>query len=909
MADEKNLALEGLKDWNFNLDQLPAQIKDVAKQLYTNLIVAPMAMTAGQVARLTQEAVGEKNEWYDPQWWNKKVQQEVFDKYGYRAETEPGLAVAPALNENNPAMRVMNAPVEIALKAKKFAESKGMQGVGPSSEDLGEMLGSAPVMAAGFMTKPKKAPLFPEMYQRGAFSDLASRNEMLPLSAKNARYPDIEAITKMRPLDVPPEMLQKEPLFKYPTFFFDQIMDWPEIFELSPELRNRTVTFYDHTAPSTLKQYGGFVDNNNRMFINLESIRSGRLTLPQIFQHETQHIHGRELGWPEGAHVDQQVVAPALDGPETYLADYLYRAYTGDWKNTGTTAKTSHEWLSEKVKDWSKMYKRDPKTLEKVRSWFRDLDDEILSDPMKYGDTLWYASKGKSLSNTEYHHTWGEVYARAAEQGLSLEDMYHKDPLEGVRQVPEDYNDIIVLKGRKIPARIIGMAESGAKESPKGWVNKTAEEMLNQKTTKPRTIMYHTEDKGPKGGGYTVQMNTGEVPETGYMVGMKPNDQVTVLERKLREADIRGEVKRLEPDLNRPDVYFGTWRQDSTGKRYMEISKRFEKSEDNSLRKATKFGEETRQEALVDLETKEYLPIGQWKEFVTSDEFHQRMAEMKQIGEDYLKTHPSQDWWGTDAFTDVYGEQYRPQIAGYSGITSMGKAPTPNIQWMTELMRREIKGEPLYQPNWRIPAGTMTFTEGKKFPLLEKQEGNLKAAHEGRLQDIGTKTTGAKIRNMAQAMMGDENAAAFDRWWARFAEDPKKGVYTGVKEGAVPGGSYQFLLDQVKASADKAGVTVRDFAAQVWTGVKNMVETTKELYGQDFSKSATNDYRAFGDVFNELIDKKAKFLGISREKMVEGLRKGDLTLLSAIFSTAAGGAILDWYLDSLESRDELSDVR
>ncbi|MSO81054.1 MAG: hypothetical protein EXQ97_05415, partial [Alphaproteobacteria bacterium] len=147
-----------------------------------------------------------------------------------------------------------------------------------------------------------------------------------------------------------------------------------------------------------------------------------------------------------------------------------------------------------------------------------------------------------------------------------------------------------------------------------------------------------------------------------------------------------------------------------------------------------------------------------------------------------------------------------------------------------------------------------------------------------------------KVREEAAALLGDPNAAVFDRHWARLAEDPARGIFTATQEGVItPGKQYGQLKQSVADYAKTTGRSVRDVSADIWTGIRETIKNKSELFGQRYRGSAiTGDSKSYADHFEELIADKAKHLGITLKQMEAKLRAGDATLMSALLATPVG---------------------
>lgn len=121
-------------------------------------------------------------------------------------------------------------------------------------------------------------------------------------------------------------------------------------------------------------------------------------------------------------------------------------------------------------------------------------------------------------------------------------------------------------------------------------------------TTTPERILYETRNNG----GYSVNLLTGERPKSGYMVGKYANDDphnIVIDSDKVTPAVVRGHAKKNASELEKPDMYYGTWIGDD-GKAYFDVSRRFDKLED-----AFAFGRKTKQDAVFDVKNQEGIPI------------------------------------------------------------------------------------------------------------------------------------------------------------------------------------------------------------------------------------------------------------------------------------------------------------
>lgn len=409
-------------------------------------------------------------------------------------------------------------------------------------------------------------------------------------------------------------------------------------------------------------------------------------------------------------------------------------------------------------------------------------------------------------------------------------------------------------------------------------------------TTTPGRIINKTKANQ----GYSVNLVTGETPTEGLMVGQYRNtDPRNVVTDKLTTRTLADFANANEGQLLKDDRFLGTWFNKDDGKYYIDVSRKFDPS---NKRLATKTGERTGQLKGYDVGKGDEFPIGNWEDFVRSPEFQARLDQMAMEGRAYLDNFPAAQWWDMHGgpFERVYGSQNMPQVAGFTASTAPNAAPRENLQTMSEYMRRQIKGEPILQPEWIVPEGMMTRQPGKQIGMETSRARNLERSSEGLLGELRQD----KVREEAQAMMGDPNAAVFDRHWARLAEDPSRGIYTASSEGVVePGKQYLTLKDSVAEAAARAGRSLRDYSADVWTGIREHIKNNSELFGQRFRGSAiTGDSKSYADHFEDLIRDKAKHLGITVSEMEERLRKGDANLMSLVLGTPLGYAVYRSYV-------------
>ncbi len=395
------------------------------------------------------------------------------------------------------------------------------------------------------------------------------------------------------------------------------------------------------------------------------------------------------------------------------------------------------------------------------------------------------------------------VVANAQQPGLLWsqlsEDMkkYRQDSLDNygdmksvVPEVKERAVDEFSRGGMELGGLGGSMQVAGTKIAP--FVKQG---LLGQfETTTPGRIINKT--KANKG--YSVNLPTGAIPSEGLMMGVYRNsDPRNLVADKLQRTLLEQFAETNKVPLSSESKYLGTWVNPDNGKTYVDISRLFPEKD---LRQATKFGERTGQLAGYNVGKQTSFPVGNWNEFVRSPEFAGRLDDMAQEGRAYLNQFPNEgQWWDMHGgpFERVYGTQNMPQVAGFTASTAPNSAPRENLQTMSEYMRRHIKGEPVIQPEWRVPAGEMTRQEGKKIGMEKSRSANLNKTSLGLLDQLRQD----KVREEALAMMGDPGAVVLDRHWARLAENPKAGIFTAAQEGIIePGKQYLTLLGHVSGS-------------------------------------------------------------------------------------------------------------
>jgi hypothetical protein len=421
--------------------------------------------------------------------------------------------------------------------------------------------------------------------------------------------------------------------------------------------------------------------------------------------------------------------------------------------------------------------------------------------------------------------------------------------------------------------------------------SKKVTEGLGQfKSTKPSEIYNKT-----MGGGYSVNVPTGDIPNEGLMMGIYKNtDPRNKVLDKLTKKDIEQQYLTNKKALDQTDNYFGTWLEPETNKTYLDVSKRFEP---NDLRKAVKFGERTNQIAGYNVGKGESFPVGNWNDYIKSNELSNRLHEANKWGADYLAQHPTVNWWdlkGTP-IADVYGLNENPEglkrMAGFLAATSPVSDVPRNARIGSEYYRRWLANEPVRQPNFRMPENSVFETAGNMMPMESGRANNLKAAYEGRINDLRNE----KVNNMGLALMGDPNAVVLDRHMAAVMEDPSKNIFTAAEKGIFPSGKpYADAKDIFIQQAQQANppLSPRDFSANVWTGYRNKAQQEGNAFGQKTSGAGIQgESKSIADTMMDQVKIKAQKLGIPFEEMVKKLRSGEISLLS-LMPVGLGGGLL-----------------
>ena len=384
-------------------------------------------------------------------------------------------------------------------------------------------------------------------------------------------------------------------------------------------------------------------------------------------------------------------------------------------------------------------------------------------------------------------------------------------------------------------------------------------------------------------GGFSVGLGSGEIPTEGVVMGQYPNTDARVIHTgKLTKENVIDAVARNVKTLERDDNVLGSWLDRNTGQTTIEASKVY--TGDDAARKATYSGSQTGQKAGWDIAGQREIPVGNWEKNMSTDKFKKKVLEMAKEGGEYLSNQDQREWWNLygSHFERVYGPEHLDKLAGFIASTAPNTAPTENLRKASEYMRRFIKGENIVQPNYVIPNTARTRTPGGQIGMETGRVANLQKSSQGDLANLQSN----KVREEAAALIGDPNAFVADRWWARLFEDPEAGIFTGPQEGAVPSPErYALMKAAITDMAKEVGRDVRDFSADAWTGIRERVKRTGELYGTKFKASAVRgDSKSYADIFMDEIKLKAKHLGISVTELESRLRKGDAELLGVMLT-------------------------
>ncbi len=399
-------------------------------------------------------------------------------------------------------------------------------------------------------------------------------------------------------------------------------------------------------------------------------------------------------------------------------------------------------------------------------------------------------------------------------------------------------------------------------------------------TTSPSRIVRETN----KNDGYTVNMKTGKPvvakKDKGFMMGIYKNadPRNSVIEGKMSKKDVEDFIEKNNVKLNNDDFYLGAWYDKANNKTYLDVAKKT-----NTKRKSVKLGEKTKQLEGFDVTKGTSYKVGNWDDFINSPEYAERLKYLNEEGISYLAKSPTSDWWklkGTE-LEEIYGTENLPQIAGLLAATSPMENVTRNVRMASEYLRRIKSGEDILQPNFKFGDKNIPVTyEGIKnqMPMEKGRTKNLLAASKGEINKLNRE----KVRGMAKALLGDDDAMVFDRHWANLSEKVKDNIFTGLDKGQFPtGGPYKKLEEVIRKNAKKAGITPREYTANIWTGYRNLAQTKGEVFGvKTAGEGIQGESKAISDIFSDLVTDKAKKLNIPRDEFVEQLKKGTMNLTS-----------------------------
>lgn len=447
---------------------------------------------------------------------------------------------------------------------------------------------------------------------------------------------------------------------------------------------------------------------------------------------------------------------------------------------------------------------------------------------------------------------------------------------------------------------------------------KRMEQMFSQAGLDPAVLGNEIETVG----GFSVHPRTGERPSSGLMVAKRPegSSRVTVVrDRPVTGGDVLGQAANTEADWARNENYLGGFKSPQNQRRVIETSRRFDveqavadeiataeskrgktltdvqrqqlrdKVESQMRRTATKYGEGTGQEAGWDAGAQEEFPIGNVYDFLGSPEFQQRLDEMFAAGQ---ASHGSSDWWSLlgGPLERVFGKDALRQVAGFLASTSPESNPTQNLRYASEYIRRWRRGEPIIQPEFRIPETAVGFKPGGKMYSEATRVDNLTKAAEGDIDALRMD----KVNDMAHALLGDKNVSVLDRRYAKLGEVPERGIYMSeAKDKIDPSmdvfSPYAKMQNAIKDAAKRHGMTESEFSAIVWEGIGDTIKRTGELYGVKHKAGAIPEMSGgFNPLFTKLVAEKAKAWGLSVEEFERRLRAGNAELLGTVLATPVG---------------------
>jgi hypothetical protein len=308
--------------------------------------------------------------------------------------------------------------------------------------------------------------------------------------------------------------------------------------------------------------------------------------------------------------------------------------------------------------------------------------------------------------------------------------------------------------------------------------------------------------------------------------------------------------------------------------------------------------------------------VGDPRGFLESPTFERNAVEMADEGLRYLQekgvTNP--EWWklrGTvwerlyaDRPDGTMTDARMKRVAGFLAATAPNAGTTDNVRQATEYLRRMLNKEPIIQPEWRAQPGVnVTHMEaGKMMPMETVRANNLELA----MRKRGDLMNEDKVREEFKALTGDPNAQVLDTQLAKIGEVPESGVYLNATAGRVEGKAYQVMATQLRRIATKLGRQPRDFTAEVWTGIRETIRRTGELFGRKFKRPVGESY-GYDQILEREIAFTAKKLGVTPLEVERRIKAGHMSTLAALLSTGgvAAQAAQQWLAQ--QSQDEAPD--
>ena len=288
--------------------------------------------------------------------------------------------------------------------------------------------------------------------------------------------------------------------------------------------------------------------------------------------------------------------------------------------------------------------------------------------------------------------------------------------------------------------------------------------------------------------------------------------------------------------------------------------------------------------------------VGDPRGFLESPTFERRAIEQADAGLRFLQekgvTNP--EWWklrGTiwerlyaDRPDGTMTDARMKRVAGFLAATAPNAGTTDNVRQATEYLRRMLKKEPIIQPDWRaIPGVNVTHMEaGKMMPMETVRANNLELA----MRKRGDLMNEDKVREEFKALTGDPNAQVLDTQLAKIGEVPESGVYLNATAGRIEGKAYPVMANRLREIAVKLGRVPRDFTAEVWTGIRETIRKTGELYGRKHKRPVGESY-GYDQILEREVAFTAKKLGITPSEVERRIRAGHMSTLAALLATGA----------------------